>query len=77
MKPLCFLKLKAWDCNRKATTVLGPQVESHLEVTFLLNLFEYNTGSAARIIYFRETSNEYSQEYHHAGNKLTMHYAFT
>ena len=30
---------KARDCNRRATKVLGSQVQSLLDVTFLLNLF--------------------------------------
>ena len=43
---------KAWNCNRRATSVLGCQVWSQLEVTFLLNLF----CSKTRMIYFSETS---------------------
>ena len=42
---------KAWNCNRRATNVLGCQVWSLLEATFLLNLF----CSKSRMIYFSET----------------------
>ena len=34
------LKSQSWkQCNRRATKVLGSQVQALLEVTFLLNLF--------------------------------------
>ena len=38
---------KAWDYNRRATKVLGSEVQSLLGVTFLVNLFCSNTILAA------------------------------